>query len=175
VFSISYLKPLHLYFCLSFAELLSKKLSRIMNPSETVIGCRVVDGDGFKATVKYIGPVVGAKNAEEVWFGLEWDVPSRGKHDGSSIDSAGCLHRYFECASGSGSFIKPNKVTGGRTLLEALTERYVSLDAPTISEPDATLPNVFVGTFKGNQKSVEFVGEEKIRYVFVVHGDIVLL
>lgn len=30
-------------------------------------------------TVRYIGPVAGTKDD---WLGVEWDYPSRGKHDG---------------------------------------------------------------------------------------------
>lgn len=127
----------------------------------------MIDSEGFRATVRYIGPVAGAKNPNEVWFGVEWDNASRGKHDGSSADASGVLHKYFDCAPGSGSFIKPAKVSYGRTLVEALNDRYVGLDAPSIAEADAKLPNAFVSTSKGNQKSIEFVGEEKIRCVLV--------
>ena len=129
------------------------------------VGSRVVDSEGYKATVRYIGPVIGAKNQEEIWFGVEWDTSSRGKHDGSSVDSTGKLHRYFQCANGSGSFIKPAKVSFGRSFLTALNDRYVSLDAPNIADANGTVPNVFVSTLKGNQKTIEFVGEEKIRCV----------
>lgn len=134
-----------------------------MDTSKPRVGCRVIDSEGFRATVRYIGPVAGAKNQHEIWLGVEWDNASRGKHDGSSADSSGILHKYFECVSGSGSFIKPTKVTYGRTFVDALNDRYVSLDAPTLVESDARLPNAFVCTSKGNQKNIEFVGEEKIR------------
>ncbi len=134
-----------------------------MNPGTGCVGCRVVDSEGYKATVRYIGPVIGAKNQDEIWFGVEWDNASRGRHDGSSVDSTGKLHRYFQCVAGSGSFIKPTKVGYGRTFLEALNDRYVSLDAPTIAEANGTVPNVFVSTLRGNQKSIEFVGEDNIR------------
>ena len=134
-----------------------------MSSSIPSVGSRVIDSEGYKATVRYIGTVAGAKNKEEVWLGVEWDNASRGKHDGSSADSSGVLHKYFECVPGSGSFIKPTKVKYGRTFVEALNDRYVGLDAPTIAESDATLPNAFVSTSKGKQKSIEFVGEDKIR------------
>lgn len=38
------------------------------------MGARVCDSDGFKATVRYVGPVVAASNKEEIWLGVEWDV-----------------------------------------------------------------------------------------------------
>ena len=33
------------------------------------IGTRIEDLDGFKATVRYIGPVSISKNKEEIWLG----------------------------------------------------------------------------------------------------------
>ena len=35
--------------------------------------------DGVPCTVRYIGPVAGTQGD---WLGVEWDYPSRGKHDG---------------------------------------------------------------------------------------------
>jgi hypothetical protein len=63
---------------------------------------------------------------------------------------------------GQGSFIKKNKITKGKSFLEALRDRYVKEDAPLIA-PDQILPDAYVVTSKGNQKSIEFVGETKIR------------
>ena len=45
--------------------------------------------DGALCTVRYIGPVSGTAGD---WLGVEWDDPSRGKHDGSHKDV-----RYFTC------------------------------------------------------------------------------
>jgi hypothetical protein len=137
-------------------------------------GCRVRDQEGFKATVRYVGPVIAAKDKTEVWLGVEWDDKSRGKHDGSCVDESGQIHRYFKCDYGAGSFVKPAKVALGRTLSDALRERYVDLNAPTILKEDsAALPDAFFTTSKGNQKSIEFVGEKKIR--FVISSDYSLL
>jgi tubulin-specific chaperone E len=128
------------------------------------VGSRIRDvADGTRGTVRYIGPVAAAKNKTEMWLGVEWDVQGRGKHDGSCIDDAGTIHRYFLCPMGDGSFVKPNKVTAGRMLISALRERYVSHDAPEITGPDSVLPDAYVVTAKGNQKSIEFVGEKKLR------------
>ena len=59
--------------------------------------------------------------------------------------------------------MKPSKVSGGRSFTEALHERYVALDAPEVA-PGAIVPDAFVLTASGVQKSIEFVGEQKIRY-----------
>jgi len=134
--------------------------------SPVLLGTRVRDADGFRGTVKYVGPVAAAKNKSESWLGVEWDKAERGKHDGSCVDEAGTLHRYFECNQrGAGSFVKTKSVTLGRSFVDALKERYVGLDAPEITRgpDDPTLPDAFVVTSKGHQKSIEFLGERKIR------------
>ena len=46
------------------------------------LGCRV-NSKGDKGTVRYIGPVVTSKKAEDVWVGIEWDDATRGKHNGA--------------------------------------------------------------------------------------------
>lgn len=48
-------------------------------PSNFSIGQRI-QVDNSKATVRYIGSIEGQSGE---WVGLEWDVESRGKHDGS--------------------------------------------------------------------------------------------
>ena len=143
------------------------------NRTDTLfVDSRVIDSEGYKATVRYIGPVIGAKNLTDVWLGVEWDQAGRGKHDGSSVDERGVVHRYFECAQpSSGSFIRPSKVSFGRSLVAALHDRYVSIDAPSIVETETnTLSNAFVNTSKGNLKSVLFIGEDKIRQCAALNG-----
>lgn len=45
--------------------------------------------DGALCTIRYIGQVSGTTGN---WLGVEWDDPSRGKHDGSHKEV-----RYFTC------------------------------------------------------------------------------
>ena len=59
-----------------------------MSGSEYYLGRRL-SFSGTLCTVRYVGPVEGTKGD---WLGVEWDEPSRGKHDGSHEDV-----RYFEC------------------------------------------------------------------------------
>jgi tubulin-specific chaperone E len=40
-------------------------------------------------TVRYIGPVAGT---QKEWLGVEWDDPTRGKHDGEHQGV-----KYFSC------------------------------------------------------------------------------
>lgn len=39
-----------------------------------------VDSGGYRGTVRYIGALPGYPGN---WYGIEWDDPSRGKHNGS--------------------------------------------------------------------------------------------
>ncbi|KAI9025100.1 hypothetical protein CLU79DRAFT_746264 [Phycomyces nitens] len=110
-----------------------------------------------RATIRYIGTV--AKSTGQ-WLGVEWDDPSRGKHDGSH----GGI-RYFECSSPTaGSFVRyhPEKVITGTTFLEALKDKY--LDDTTgkglyVHEEDVGL------LYLGGNKSIEVetVGFDKVQ------------
>lgn len=47
--------------------------------------------DGAVCTVRFVGEVNGTSGS---WLGVEWDDPTRGKHDGSHKGV-----RYFTCKS----------------------------------------------------------------------------
>lgn len=53
------------------------------------VGTRFSATSGCLGTIKYVGPVDGTQG---VWYGVEWDDPKRGKHDGVKDG-----HRYFTC------------------------------------------------------------------------------
>ena len=92
-------------------------------PSYAAVGCRVETRDGARATVRYVGPVVGQDGE---WIGVEWDDPTRGKHDGSYGGE-----RYFECARSSAdgltpaSFVRPLKIRPSVTFAEAIKAKYL--------------------------------------------------
>jgi hypothetical protein len=71
------------------------------------------------------------------------------------------VHRFFSCAQNAGSFVKPSKISKGRSFVEALRERYVEMDAELIA-PQNILPGAVVNTSKGT-KQIEFIGETNIR------------
>ncbi|WPG99712.1 Hypothetical protein R9X50_00253100 [Acrodontium crateriforme] len=81
-------------------------------------------------TVRYVGPVVD-KAGE--WLGVEWDDPTRGKHNGEHAGT-----KYFECLSSSGtaaSFLRPNQQWDeSRTFLQALRAKYVERGSNSNSE-----------------------------------------
>ena len=57
-----------------------------MIPEQSLIGARI-DSSGSRGTIKYVGEVNGVQG---LWFGIDWDDPKRGKHDGTYNDI-----RYF--------------------------------------------------------------------------------
>ena len=46
---------------------------------------------GNRCTVRYIGKVEGT-DPDKLWLGVEWDDPTRGKHNGAYLG-----HSYFKC------------------------------------------------------------------------------
>lgn len=80
------------------------------------VGSRIKCNEDF-GTVKYIGEVQGYKG---IWYGVEWDDPARGKHDGS-IDDV----QYFKTSKpNAGSFIRPNKIAPFVNCAEAIKKYY---------------------------------------------------
>ncbi|CAB1119573.1 unnamed protein product [Ectocarpus sp. CCAP 1310/34] len=116
------------------------------------IGGRVVDGNGFRGTVRYVGPVCTAKDPTTPWIGVEFDDPARGKHDGAVEKPDGSSVRYFTCVNGgSGSFLKPSKFSTGISMAEALRQQYVDMNAPLLA-PENLLPDAYASTSKGGKK-----------------------
>ncbi|KAG6814569.1 hypothetical protein H0H92_000097 [Tricholoma furcatifolium] len=106
---------------------------------------------GYLGTVKYTGPVEGTSGT---WLGVEWDDPSRGKHNGVKDGK-----QYFTChVHNSGSFIRPSpKISYGQSFLDALTAKYI--ENPHGS---ATPEQVVLGSSQG-AIVVEAVNLDKIR------------
>jgi hypothetical protein len=59
-------------------------------PPEYHVGQRV-SFKGNRCTVRYFGEVEGT-DEDKVWLGVEWDDPTRGKHNGEYLG-----RRYFRC------------------------------------------------------------------------------
>ncbi|KAL2199010.1 hypothetical protein P885DRAFT_75421 [Corynascus similis CBS 632.67] len=106
--------------------------------------------DGALCTVRYIGEVAGTTGS---WLGVEWDDPSRGKHDGQHKGI-----RYFSCTSKSpiaASFVRPTRVPDApQTFLSALQSKYAG-----VSAEDQTPAR----QIKFSGKVAEEVGFDKIR------------
>ncbi|RYP54352.1 hypothetical protein DL768_000926 [Monosporascus sp. mg162] len=113
--------------------------------SQVKVGDRL-SFDGAVCTVRYVGEVAGTSGS---WLGVEWDDPSRGKHDGSHNGV-----RYFTCKSKAGtaaSFVRPTRpAERPQSFVSALVDKYT-----------AELTNTKAIQFSG--KVAEEVGFEKIR------------
>ncbi|KAG0194446.1 hypothetical protein DFQ28_011247 [Apophysomyces sp. BC1034] len=125
-------------------------------PDHLHVGSRIqVQHD--RATIRFLGSVVRTTG---LWLGVEWDDPTRGKHDGTHEGV-----QYFECSSPtSGSFLRyhPDKVQLGQSFLEALSDKYLD-DSTGTDEYDASkdIGHVYFG---GNrQLMVETVGFDKVQ------------
>ncbi|PMD64079.1 uncharacterized protein K444DRAFT_609404 [Hyaloscypha bicolor E] len=113
------------------------------------IGQRV-SFDSNLCTIRYIGAVEGT---DREWLGVEWDEPSRGKHDGSHKGK-----RYFECQSPSptaASFLRTTRVKDKeQSFLEAVRAKYAPDDPSRIDT---------MGQIEISGKVVQEVGFDKIR------------
>ncbi|KAK3300088.1 uncharacterized protein B0H64DRAFT_6902 [Chaetomium fimeti] len=105
--------------------------------------------DSAPCTVRYVGEVAGTSGS---WLGVEWDDPSRGKHDGQHKGV-----RYFSCLSQSpnaASFVRPTRAPDApQTFLSALTFKYAR--GPSQNQTPAR-------QIKFSGKVAEEVGFEKI-------------
>lgn len=112
--------------------------------------------DGVLCTVRFVGPVTGTTGT---WLGVEWDDPSRGKHDGSHKGQ-----RYFQCRSSSptaASFVRPTRpAEQPRSFLDALQDKYVATTTTTTAST-ATAPPTRQIVISG--KVAEEIGFDKIR------------
>ncbi|PWN54088.1 RNI-like protein [Violaceomyces palustris] len=73
-----------------------------------------------RGTIRFIGRVADLPGT---WLGVEWDQPTRGKHEGVAKDGK----RYFSVrVPGSASFIRPNQkwISFGCSFLSALKSKY---------------------------------------------------
>ncbi|CAA7052339.1 unnamed protein product [Microthlaspi erraticum] len=101
-------------------------------------------------TVKYVGAVEGYSG---IWIGVDWDQDGDGKHDGSVNGVF-----YFNGRSqSSASFVRPQKLSHGITLLEALELRYRTIS--TKDEED----EMYVLSTKNKRVSIQLLGGDKIQ------------
>ena len=72
---------------------MSAILDKENSAEDGVVGLRVKDANAFRGTVRYSGTVVTSKkDPSAVWYGVEWDDATRGKHDGA-VEADGREHR----------------------------------------------------------------------------------
>ncbi|EGG20422.1 tubulin binding cofactor E [Cavenderia fasciculata] len=113
------------------------------------IGDRIISSDDdHYGTIRYMGDVDGFAG---MWYGIEWDDPTRGKHKGTIKQRT-----YFGCTGGgSGSFMKIEKLVGGTNLIHALLRKF----GHKIDNYD----DLYVLSNLDNKVPIELIGMEKIR------------
>ncbi|EPS72964.1 tubulin folding cofactor, partial [Genlisea aurea] len=100
-------------------------------------------------TVGFVGTLQGYLDE---WIGVDWDADGDGKHDGSHNGV-----RYFNARGPkTASFLRPNNVSAGRSLLEALEIRYRS--SSTKEEED----EMYVLSSRKQRVSIQLLGKDKI-------------
>ncbi|PPR94868.1 hypothetical protein GOBAR_AA25802 [Gossypium barbadense] len=101
-------------------------------------------------TVKFVGNVEGYSGT---WVGVDWDNEGDGKHDGS-INGV----RYLQGRSqNSASFLRPQNLSLGISLLQALKLRYQSQS----TEQDED--EMYVLSASNKRVSVQLLGKDKIQ------------
>ncbi|XP_044729926.1 tubulin-specific chaperone E [Chrysoperla carnea] len=99
-------------------DVLSKKSSEnmIYSIDDFKLGMRISSGEDI-GTIRYIGSIEGYNGN---WLGIDWDCPTRGKHNGSVHGNI-----YFNAShETSGSFVRPFKVNLGVSIADALRGKY---------------------------------------------------
>jgi len=85
---------------------------------------RRIESEGHYGTVRFVGnlqkPDTTKLYQDVTWVGIEWDKPSRGKHDGSY----GGIRYFTTHHPSGGSFMRPQKCNLGVNFMTALANRY---------------------------------------------------
>lgn len=104
-------------------------------------------------TLRYIGPLPSSKT--EVWYGVEYDDPSKGKGHSGSYEG---LQIFQTRQTGAGAFVKFGRSPAfelGKTFLQALEERYGPLvphnsEASSSPSSSSTTESLVLGSSKSN-------------------------
>ncbi|GBG34224.1 Tubulin-specific chaperone E [Hondaea fermentalgiana] len=132
------------------------------------VGDVVVDEEGYRGSVRYVGPVATAKKKDATWIGVEWADAGRGKHDGSVKEkTTGEETRYFSCPQGQGSFVKPQFLRVGVAFEDALMARYEPEAAVRVGE--GVEGEAGPRRRNGEAVEIEAVGMDQIRGKQQIH------
>jgi Leucine-rich repeat (LRR) protein len=135
-----------------------------MSQGDTIpaVGSRLLVGK-HGATIRYVGPVEGQ---DGVWVGLEWDDPTRGKHDGSHAGTRyfSCLRHTHPATTTAGSFVRLAKLIStadlGQSLEIAVQSRYKiqTDDGGNIVEDAEMHSEAYVPTASNRRVQIRLVG-----------------
>ena len=93
------------------------------------IGSRVEVNKNF-ATIRFVGQLIGQSGT---WYGVEWDKPGTGKHQG---EYNGIQYFTVSTEEKSASFVRDKHLRRGCGLIEAIEQRYMPIgkidDSPDV-------------------------------------------
>lgn len=110
---------------------------------------RIRTSDNFCATIRWSGKLIDSKGGEDDWYGVEWDDPSRGKHNGEYKGE-----KLFDVSvPNSGSFLRASSVKKSVKISDIIHEYSLvggslSLDSTNVSQ---------VGTFENFPEVIKTV------------------
>ncbi|KAL1457926.1 hypothetical protein WDU94_008106 [Cyamophila willieti] len=133
---------------------------------EDEVGLRVSDADGYRGTIRYVGSVEGTSG---VWYGVDWDNGSRGKHDGSHNG----VKYFWTHSPKSGSFMRRDKLLFGVSFTEAMVTKYVEADnelvvRETVEEAKTSMNAPFLELVGFEQVAEEQKSFETLKIVSLV-------
>ncbi|CAJ0958286.1 unnamed protein product, partial [Mesorhabditis belari] len=105
-----------------------------------------------RGSVRYVELVDGQKGT---WIGVEWDNPSRGRHNGTIEGKT-----YFQTEHPTGgSFIKTNVIDCGRDLLDQIRERYeINDDEENEKMGGVTIEKIGMNKVHDKQTNIFYLG-----------------
>ncbi|XP_066250436.1 tubulin-specific chaperone E [Euwallacea similis] len=116
------------------------------------VGCRI-ESVGYFGVVRFIGNLPGHVGN---WYGIEWDDPDRGKHNGT-VNGV----QYFQTKHlTSGSFVRREKINFGKSLIKAIITKYGEEESDIVKKIHEQQIVSLQKTIKA--PFIEFVGFDKV-------------
>ncbi|KAL4483876.1 hypothetical protein ABPG72_006251 [Tetrahymena utriculariae] len=115
---------------LSESESKAEDHSVLLSKSHQYLNRRV-ECQSFYGTIKYSGPLIHegrpANSENQLWFGVEWDDETRGRHNGTV---KGTQYFVTKDNKNSGTLVKYEKVSIGIDILDGILAKYFKENIP---------------------------------------------
>lgn len=123
-----------------------------------------IEYQSFYGTIKYIGPLLHTESpSDEIWIGIEWDDPTRGKHNGIVNET-----EYFKAKyETGGSLIKKEKVNFGINVLKAILSKYFREDPEELYKQWEEMIKNQEGTEENKEKNIEESNKQEVKQILI--------
>lgn len=125
-----------------------------------------IEYQSFYGTIKYIGPLLHTESpSDEIWLGIEWDDPTRGKHNGIVNET-----EYFKTKNETGgSLIKKEKVNFGLNVLKAILSKYFREDPEELYKQMEEMINNQENqmAIEENKENIEAITKQEAKQVLI--------